>query len=102
MAKKSGQSAAHYFISGKPLPLIILFFVDFATAMGVANFIGYMGKGYQIGLNQLWMMLGEQVTKILFALLLAGYIGRYSYTTINEFMEKEFFHDKWLRPSAAF
>jgi len=71
LAKKSGQSAAHYFISGKQLPLIILFFVDFATAMGVANFIGYMGKGYQIGLNQLWMMLCEQGTKILFALLLA-------------------------------
>ena len=97
LAAKSGQSAAHYFISGKQLPLVILFFVDFATAMGVGNFIGYMGKGYQIGLNQLWMMLGEQGTKILFALVLAGFIGRFSYTTINEFMEKEFFHDKWLR-----
>ena len=97
LAAKSGQSAAHYFISGKQLPVFILFFADFATAMGVGNFIGYMGKGYAIGLNQLWMMLGEQGTKILFALLLAGFIGRFSYTTINEFMEKQFFHDKWLR-----
>jgi Na+/proline symporter len=97
LVAKSGQSAAHYFISAKQLPLIILFFADFATAMGVGNFIGYMGKGYQIGLNQLWMMLGEQGTKVVFALVLAGYIGRFSYTTINEFLEKEFFHDKWLR-----
>ena len=101
LAGKSGQSASHYFISHKQLPLYILFFVDFATAMGVGNFIGYMGKGYQIGLNQLWMMLGEQGTKILFALLLAGFIGKFSYTTINEFMEKQWFHDKWLRAASG-
>jgi Na+/proline symporter len=52
VAAKSSQSAKHYFISGKELPLYLIFMADFATAMGVGNFIGYTGKGYQIGLNQ--------------------------------------------------
>jgi SSS family solute:Na+ symporter len=97
VVRKSSQSASHYFISGKQLPLLLVFFADFATVMGVGNFIGYAGKGYQIGLNQFWMLLGEQGSKIVFALVLAGLIGRYAYTTINEFLEQELFHDKWLR-----
>lgn len=102
MVKKSGQSAAHYFVSGKQLPLILVFFADFATIMGVGNFIGYAGKGYEIGLNQMWMMFGEQGTKIVFALLVAGLIGRYAYSTINEFMEQEMYRDKWFRALAGF
>lgn len=97
MAGKSSQSASHYFISGKELPLLLVFFDDFATVMGVGNFIGYAGKGYSIGLNQFWMLLGEQGSKILFAVFLAGYIGRYAYNTINEFLQQEMWHDKWLR-----
>lgn len=97
MAAKGGESASHYFISGKQLPLILVFFADFATVMGVGNFIGYAGKGYQIGLNQFWMLIGEQGSKVVFALLLAGIAGKYAYTTINEFLEQEMFHDKWLR-----
>ncbi|MBP2628857.1 MAG: sodium:solute symporter [Firmicutes bacterium] len=97
MARRSGQSAAHYFISGKQLPLILVFFADFATVMGVGNFIGYAGKGYQIGLSQFWMLLGEQGSKVVFAVFLAGLIGKYAYNTINEFLEQEMFHDKWLR-----
>lgn len=97
VARRSGQDASHYFISGKQLPLLLVFFADFATVMGVGNFIGYAGKGYQIGLSQFWMLLGEQGSKIVFALVLAGLIGRFAYTTINEFLEKELFHDKWLR-----
>jgi SSS family solute:Na+ symporter len=102
MVKKSGQSAAHYFISGKQLPLVLIFFADFATIMGVGNFIGYAGKGYEIGLSQLWMMFGEQGTKVVFALLVAGLIGRYAYSTINEFMEQEMYHDKWFRAIGGF
>ena len=102
MVKKSGQSAAHYFVSGKQLPLMLVFFADFATIMGVGNFIGYAGKGYEIGLNQMWMMFGEQGTKIVFALLVAGMIGRYAYSTINEFMEQEMYRDKWFRAVAGF
>lgn len=101
MAKKSGQSASHYFISGKQLPFILVFFADFATVMGVGNFIGYAGKGYQIGLSQFWMMLGEQGSKIVFAVCLAGLIGKFAYTTINEFLEKQMFHDKWLRAAGG-
>jgi SSS family solute:Na+ symporter len=97
VARKSSQSASHYFISGKQLPLLLVFFADFATVMGVGNFIGYAGKGYEIGLNQFWMLAGEQGSKLIFAIFLAGMIGRYAYTTINEFLEKELFHDKWLR-----
>ncbi len=97
MAHKSSQSASHYFISGKELPLFLMFFLDFASVMGVGNFIGYAGKGYEIGLAQFWMMLGEQGSKVLFALTVAGLAGRYAYCTFNEFMEQQLFHDKWLR-----
>lgn len=97
VASKSSQSAAHYFIGGKELPLFLMFFLDFASVMGVGNFIGYAGKGYEIGLAQFWMMLGEQGTKVLFAVTVAGIAGRFAYTTLNEFMEKELYHDKWLR-----
>lgn len=97
MAGKSSQSAAHYFISGKELPLLLVFFDDFATVMGVGNFIGYAGKGYSIGLNQMWMLMGEQGSKVLFAVLMAGYIGKFAYNTINEFLQHELWHDKWLR-----
>jgi solute:Na+ symporter, SSS family len=97
VARKSSQSAAHYFIGGKELPLFLMFFLDFASVLGVGNFIGYTGKGYEIGLAQFWMMFGEQGTKMLFALTVAGVAGRYAYTTLNEFMEQELFHDKWLR-----
>lgn len=101
VAKKSGSSAKSYFISGKELPLILIFMGDFATAMGVGNFIGYSGKGYEIGLGQFWMLFGEQGTKILFALLLAGFIGKFAYSTINQFMQEELFHDKWLRAAGG-
>lgn len=47
------------------------------------------------------MMFGEQGTKILFALLLAGFIGKFSYSTMNEFLEQELFHNKWLRAAGG-
>jgi SSS family solute:Na+ symporter len=102
MAHKGSQSAKHYFISGKELPLLLMFFLDFASVLGVGNFIGYAGKGYEIGLSQFWMMLGEQGTKVLFAVTVAGIAGRYAYTTFNEFLEQELFHDKWLRVLGGF
>lgn len=97
VAHKSNQSAHHYFTSGKQLPLFLMFFLDFACVMGVGNFIGYAGKGYEIGLAQFWMMFGEQGTKVVFALTAAGIAGRYAYSTLNEYMQKEFYNDKWLR-----
>ena len=97
VSKKSSLSAEHYFISGKELGFVLVFFADFATVFGVGNFIGYSGKGYEIGLGQMWMVFGEQGSKIAFALLLAGIAGRYAYTTLSEFMEQQLFHDKFFR-----
>jgi solute:Na+ symporter, SSS family len=97
VAGKSTNSVSHYFIGGKQMGLVLVFFSDFATCMGVANFIGYSGKAYEIGLGQMWMVLGEQGSKIAFALLLARVAGKYAYNTLSEFMEKELFHDKLLR-----
>jgi SSS family solute:Na+ symporter len=102
MAHKGSQSAKHYFISGKELPLFLMFFLDFASVLGVGNFIGYAGKGYEIGLSQFWMMLGEQGTKVIFAVTVAGIAGRYAYTTFNEFLEQQLFHDKLLRVLGGF
>lgn len=101
VARKSGESSSHYFIGGKQFPLILIFFLDFATVMGVGNFIGYAGKGYSIGFGQFYMLLGEQGTKIVFALLIAGIAGRYAYTTLNQFIYEELYHDKWIRALGA-
>jgi SSS family solute:Na+ symporter len=97
VAGKSANNASHYFISGKQLGLVLVFFADFATVMGVSNFIGYAGRAYQIGLGQMWMVLGEQGSKIAFAFLLAAVAGRYAYTTLSEFMQKQLYDDKLLR-----
>ena len=97
LARRSGQSTKHYFIGGKELPFLLVFFADFATVMGVGNFIGYAGKGYSIGLGQFWMLAGDQGTKVLFAIFIAGIAGRYAYTTLNEYIYEELFHDKWIR-----
>jgi len=97
VAGKSTHSVAHYFIGGKQMGLVLVFFADFATAMGVGNFIGYAGKAYMIGLGQMLMVFGEQGSKIIFALLLAGVAGRYAHNTLSEFMEQQLFHNKFLR-----
>ncbi|MDF2501764.1 MAG: Na+/solute symporter [Anaerosporomusa subterranea] len=77
-------SFANYAIAGGTLPLVFIFFTDFATIMGVGNFVGHTGKGYTEGLSWLSFILGEQGSKIIFGLVFAGFAGKFTYNTVAE------------------
>lgn len=90
-------SFANYAIAGGTLPLLFIFFTDFATIMGVGNFVGHAGKGYTQGLPWLSFILGEQGSKIIFGLVFAGFAGKFTYNTVSEMADDLFFRDKWTR-----
>lgn len=94
---KAQSSFSHYAIGGKTFPLYLIFFTQFATIMGVGNFIGHAGKGYQFGLPWLVFILGEQGSKIIFALFFAGLAGRLTYNTFPEMMDDLIVRDKVTR-----
>lgn len=95
------SSFSSYAIGGGSFPLYLIFFTQFATIMGVGNFIGHAGKGYQIGLPHLAFILGEQGSKIIFALFFAGLAGRFTYNTIAEMIDDLFVKDKITRAIAG-
>ncbi|PAB59784.1 sodium:solute symporter family protein [Anaeromicrobium sediminis] len=96
--KDTAQSSfSNYAIGGKNFPLYLLLFTQLATIMGVGNFIGHAGKGYQIGLPWLAFILGEQGSKIIFALVFAGLAGRFSFNTFPEMIDNLFVNDKITR-----
>ncbi|MBZ4653469.1 MAG: sodium:solute symporter [Peptococcaceae bacterium] len=97
----ANASFTNYAIAGGTLPLFLVFFTDFATIMGVGNFIGHAGKGYTTGLPWLSFVLGEQGSKILFGIIFAGIAGRFTYITLAEMADDLFFRDKWTRALAA-
>lgn len=90
-------SFANYAIAGGTLPLLFIFFTDFATIMGVGNFVGHSGKGYTQGISWLSFILGEQGSKIIFGLIFAGFAGKFTYNTVSEMADDLFFRDKWTR-----
>ncbi|NLK98923.1 MAG: sodium:solute symporter family protein [Epulopiscium sp.] len=94
---KAQSSFSNYAIGGKSFPLYLIFFTQFATIMGVGNFIGHAGKGYQFGLPWLVFILGEQGSKIIFALFFAGLAGRLTYNTFPEMMDDLIVRDKVTR-----
>ncbi|KYZ76090.1 sodium:solute symporter [Anaerosporomusa subterranea] len=95
-------SFANYAIAGGTLPLVFIFFTDFATIMGVGNFVGHTGKGYTEGLSWLSFILGEQGSKIIFGLVFAGFAGKFTYNTVAEMSDDLFFRDKWTRALVGF
>ena len=54
------SSFSNYAIGGKTFPMYLIFFTQFATIMGVGNFVGHAGNGYQVGLPWMAFILGEQ------------------------------------------
>lgn len=94
---KAQSSFSNYAIGGKSFPIYLIFFTQFATIMGVGNFIGHAGKGYQFGLPWLIFILGEQGSKIIFALFFAGLAGRLTYNTFPEMMDDLIVRDKVTR-----
>lgn len=94
---KAGISFAQFAIAGGTLPFALILFTDIATIMGVGNFVGHAAKGYQIGLANIPFVIGEQGSKIIFALVFAGFAARFSYNSIAELMHDLLLRDKISR-----
>jgi SSS family solute:Na+ symporter len=94
---KAQSSFLSYAIGDKSFPMYLILFTQFATIMGVGNFIGHAGKGYSIGLPWLAFILGEQGSKIIFALFFAGLAGKFTYSTFPEMIDDIIARDKVTR-----
>ena len=95
--KQAEESFANYAIGGGVLPFYLLFFTHFANIMGVGNFMGHAGSAYVNGLPWLAFILGEQGSKIIFALVFAGMAGRMTYNTFPEMIDDLITRDKVTR-----
>lgn len=94
-------SFSNYAIGGGTFPIYLILCTQFATIMGVGNFIGHAGKGYSLGMSWIPFILGEQGSKIIFALLFAGIAGKFTYNTMAEMADDLFVRDKWTRALAG-
>lgn len=94
---EAAKSFTSYAIAGGTLPFFLVMFTDMSTIMGAGNFMGHATNGFKIGYSQIFFVLGEQGSKIIFALLFAGFAGKFVYKTIAELMDDLLFRDKISR-----
>ncbi|AOT72646.1 sodium:solute symporter family protein [Geosporobacter ferrireducens] len=100
--KDAAQSSfSNYAIGGKSFPMYLIFFTQFATIMGVGNFVGHAGSGYKVGLPWMAFILGEQGSKIIFALFFAGLAGKFTYNTFPEMIDDLIARDRVTRALAG-
>lgn len=85
--KRAEKDMQSYSIAGKQLPFYLLFWTFIATMFGAGNFIGNADKMGAVGVSWLPFIWGEQGGKILFALTLAGFVARFSYNTMADFLD---------------
>lgn len=95
--KKSSESFLQFAIAGGTLPFFLILFTDIATIMGVGNFIGHSSKGFETGVANIIFIIGEQGSKILFALVFAGFAARFTYKSIGELLNDLILRDKVSR-----
>lgn len=95
--KKSSESFLQFAIAGGTLPFFLILFSDIATIMGVGNFIGHSSKGFESGIANIPFIIGEQGSKIIFALLFAGFAARFTYKSIGELLNDLILRDKISR-----
>jgi Na+/proline symporter len=88
------SSFAMYAIGGGALPLYLILFSDIATIMGAGNFIGHATHGFTKGISHIPFIFGEQGSKIIFALVFAGFAGRFTYNTVSDMMYDLLHRDK--------
>ncbi len=88
------SSFAMYAIGAGALPLYLVLFSDIATIMGAGNFIGHATSGFAKGVSHIPFIIGEQGSKIIFALVFAGFAGRFTYITISDLMYDLLHRDK--------
>ncbi len=65
--------------------------------MGVGNFVGHSSKGFEVGVANIPFIIGEQGSKILFALIFAGFAARFTYKSIAELLNDLILRDKVSR-----
>ncbi|WP_255508021.1 sodium:solute symporter [Lysinibacillus sp. BW-2-10] len=95
--KKSSESFLQFAIAGGTLPFFLILFTDIATIMGVGNFVGHSSKGFETGIANIIFIIGEQGSKILFALLFAGFAAKFTYKSIAELLNDLILRDKVSR-----
>lgn len=95
--KAAGRSFTNFAIAGTSLPLAVIAFTDLSTIMGAGNFVGEAEKGHQVGYTQLAFVVGEQGSKVVFALVFAGFAGRFAYRSLGEMMNDLLLRDKVSR-----
>jgi SSS family solute:Na+ symporter len=98
---KAQSTFSNYAIGGGTFPMYLIFFTQFATIMGVGNFIGHAASGYTTGLPWLVFIAGEQGSKIIFALVFAGMAGKFTYNTFPEMIDDLITRDKVTRAMAG-
>lgn len=85
--KFSTENTKDYFLAGKNIGPLFLFFTCFASISGAGNFIGLAGRGADIGLSAYWWWLGEiALGYVLFGLVLAPYLARFDYITMPQYI----------------
>ncbi|HNZ82294.1 MAG TPA: sodium:solute symporter family protein [Sedimentibacter sp.] len=99
--KEAELSFSNYAIGGGKIPFFLLFFTHFANIMGVGNFMGHAGSAYINGLPWLAFIVGEQGSKIIFAIFFAGLAGRMTYNTFPEMIDDLITRDKVTRALAG-
>jgi len=90
----AASSFAMYAIGGGALPLYLILFSDLATIMGAGNFIGHASSGFTKGISHIPFIIGEQGSKIVFALVFAAFAGRFTYITVSDLMYDLIHRDK--------
>ena len=98
---KAGTSFSNFAIAGTSLPLVVIAFTDLSTIMGAGNFVGEAEQGHQVGYSQLAFVVGEQGAKVAFALLFAGFAGRFAYRSLAEMMNDLMLRDPISRMIVA-
>lgn len=93
----AASSFSMYAIAGGSLPLFLIVFSDIATIMGAGNFIGHATYGFTRGISHIPFIIGEQGSKIIFALLFAGLAGRFTYNTLSDMMYDLLHRDKFSK-----
>ncbi len=99
---QASESFSNYAIAGGTLPIYLILFTDVATIMGAGNFVGHAAQGYKIGMLDIPFIIGEQGSKIIFALIFAGLAGRFTYNTLSEMMDDLIVRDKFTRALVGF
>lgn len=85
--KFTTENTKDFFLAGKSIGPLFLFFTCFASISGAGNFIGMAGRGANIGLSAYWWWLGEiALGYVIFGLVIAPYLARFDYITMPHYI----------------